>query len=282
MDKENPMNNLVRLLICSVLQFIYLFIYFSKDTPAIQGRSMQSKLNYSVRHCHSEADTSSQVWWHDSSSKDMEMEGNHVNSFIPKFTDINIDGKTDEAHHEATQLLAQPSSQLELVGHSMACAPFLYYVTPTTDGPQALMHAHGAEEPVYVNAKQYHGILRRRQSRAKAGLEKKLIKVRKNEVEICLQELAVKWQSPPPRQVTHVTALLLVGSQLKTALTAIAIALRIRMKLAHKRRRLNIYLKILIALIESLQDLFFGFCPSAQNIEVQIKIVGNHRIIRKT
>lgn len=91
-----------------------------------------------------------------------------------------------------------PPTQLELVSHSIAGASYPYSdsyyggVMPAY-GPHALVQPHClglssarmvlpldmAEEPVYVNAKQYHGILRRRQSRAKAELEKKLIRVRK-------------------------------------------------------------------------------------------------------
>lgn len=143
-----------------------------------------------------------------SQDKNGQDDGNDVNKEIQVTIASQSDGKYghEQQHPQHTtstmpptmgQFLTPPTQQ-ELVGHSIACAsqpysdPFYGGVVPAY-GPQALVHSYClgvhparmalplemAEEPVYVNAKQYHGILRRRHSRAKAELEKKLIKVRK-------------------------------------------------------------------------------------------------------
>ncbi|CAN6309738.1 unnamed protein product [Urochloa humidicola] len=108
-----------------------------------------------------------------------------------------------EKSHATSQMLPlvseylAPYSQLEL-NQSIASAayqyPDTYYagmVPPYATQAVAHFQLPGlaqsrmplplevSEEPVYVNAKQYHGILRRRQSRAKAELEKKVVKTRK-------------------------------------------------------------------------------------------------------
>ncbi|KAF9592766.1 hypothetical protein IFM89_017336 [Coptis chinensis] len=117
-----------------------------------------------------------------------------------------------------------PHTEPELVGHSIvtvltsssylfltqnceACAPYPYsdpYYGGLMNayGPQALSMHHSrmplpldiTEEPVYVNPKQYNGIMRRRQSRAKAELEKKLIKVRKPYLHESRHQHAIKRQ----------------------------------------------------------------------------------------
>ncbi|PKI31904.1 nuclear transcription factor Y subunit A-9-like [Punica granatum] len=91
----------------------------------------------------------------------------------------------------------QMNSPMELVGHTVVLTSSLYsdrqyggLLSSSGAGtmvPQLYGVQHARiplpfemeEEPVYVNPKQYHGILRRRQSRAKAELEQKVMKVRK-------------------------------------------------------------------------------------------------------
>ncbi|KAF8408782.1 hypothetical protein HHK36_004851 [Tetracentron sinense] len=90
------------------------------------------------------------------------------------------------------------STHLE-VGHAVAQAsypypdPYYRSIFAPYGGAQPMIHPHlvgipqagvplpsdAVEEPVFVNAKQYHGIMRRRQSRAKAESENKLVKARK-------------------------------------------------------------------------------------------------------
>lgn len=103
----------------------------------------------------------------------------------PTASQSGLNMNNDQEHEQVKQV--ETSSLMELIGHSIDPS----YAGMISYGTQAHPNLHGIhqsrmllplqmeEEPVYVNAKQYHGILRRRQSRAKAELEKKVIKSKK-------------------------------------------------------------------------------------------------------
>ncbi|PKA56985.1 Nuclear transcription factor Y subunit A-10 [Apostasia shenzhenica] len=58
-------------------------------------------------------------------------------------------------------------------------SPFTSYGAQSLHERLLLPLSKSADGPIYVNAKQYHGIIRRRKARAKAEMENKVIKVRK-------------------------------------------------------------------------------------------------------
>ncbi|XP_047315749.1 nuclear transcription factor Y subunit A-4-like [Impatiens glandulifera] len=122
--------------------------------------------------------------------------GNMTTALSPNSGFSDGDGKEQNLSKQSTVgENLETNSQMELVGHSIVLAPYPFpdpsYSGLLTYGSQVHPPPLGMhqmrmplplemeEEPVYVNAKQYHGILRRRQVRAKLEAERKLIKARK-------------------------------------------------------------------------------------------------------
>ncbi|XP_020206664.1 nuclear transcription factor Y subunit A-10 [Cajanus cajan] len=116
----------------------------------------------------------------------------HATQFtiFPDDSKMSGDAQNPQATLSLQSPLAEPHNRFEIgFNQPMICAKYPYmdqfYGLFSAYGPQISgrimlpINMTSDDGPTYVNAKQYHGIIRRRQSRAKAVLENKLIKRRK-------------------------------------------------------------------------------------------------------
>ncbi|XP_042510662.1 nuclear transcription factor Y subunit A-10-like [Macadamia integrifolia] len=121
------------------------------------------------------------------------------NNTTSQFTIVSGDGKDSLKAQKAQQLpsiisrqssLPEYQARVELgLAQPMICTNYPYmdqcygvfapYGAQTAGRMLLPLNMTTDDGPIYVNAKQYHGIIRRRQSRAKAEMENKVIKARK-------------------------------------------------------------------------------------------------------
>ncbi|KAI3983096.1 hypothetical protein MKX01_035377 [Papaver californicum] len=167
----------------------------SQIPPSSMSRSTSLNVDTPPQHCQNANQLRSQHQDQDSSSSQSTIQSHH------EMTTIGYDetnGRQEETQTQATPCFSLPPSQIDF-NQSTPHLPYpyadpyygammaAYGAPPTIMLPDMLINPtrvplplEVAEAgPIFVNAKQYNGILRRRQTRAKLEAQNKLMKPRK-------------------------------------------------------------------------------------------------------